>query len=90
MAESGARCKKTVLVFIVQSLVGICKGSGGCLSYRGGVVAIAGVVVVAATTGDFERGGVAFGTLLRFAMICIFLRRAARRERMPWTTVGAC
>ena len=52
------------------------------------MVAIAGVVAVAATTGDFERGGVALGTLLRFAMICIFLRRAVRRERMPWTTVG--
>lgn len=60
------------------------------MSYRGGVVAIAGVVAVAATTGDLERGGVAFGTLLRFAMICIFLRRAVRRERMPWTTVGTC
>ena len=47
------------------------------------MVAIAGVVAVAATTGDFERGGVTFGTLLRFAMICIFLRRAARRERIP-------
>ena len=52
------------------------------------MVAIAGVVAVAATTGDFERGGVALGALLRFAMICIFLRRAVRRERMPWTTVG--
>ena len=51
---------------------------------------IAGVVAVAATTGDSERGGVVFGMLLRFAMICIFLRRAARRARMPWTTVGAC
>ena len=53
------------------------------MSYRGGVVAIAGVVAVAATTGDSERGGVTFGTLLRLAMICIFLRRAARRERIP-------
>lgn len=60
------------------------------MSYRGGVVAIAGVVAVAATTGDLERSGVTFGTLLRFDIICIFLRRAARRERMPWTTVGAC
>ena len=51
---------------------------------------IAGVVAVAATTGDSERGGVVFGMLLRFALICIFLRRAARRARMPWTTVGAC
>lgn len=51
---------------------------------------MAGVVAVAATAGDLERGGVAFGTLLRFAMICIFLRRAARRERMPWTTICAC
>lgn len=58
--------------------------------YRGGVVAIAGVVAVAATTGDLERGGVTFGTLLRFAMICIFLRRAVRRERMPWTTIATC
>ena len=55
---------------------------------QGGVVAIAGVVAVAATIGDFERGGVTTGTLLRFAIICIFLRRAARRERIPWTTVG--
>ena len=54
------------------------------------MVAIAGIVAVAATAGDFERGGVAFGTLLRFAMICIFLRRAVRRARIPWTTVGAC
>ena len=54
------------------------------------MVEIAGVVAVAATTGDSERGGVVFGTLLRFAMICIFLRRAARRARMPWTTVGSC
>ena len=53
------------------------------------MVEIAGVVAVAATTGDPERGGVVFETLLRFAMICIFLRRAARRARMPWTTVGA-
>ena len=54
------------------------------------MVEIAGVVAVAATTGDSERGGVVFGTLLRFAMICIFLRRAARRARMPWTTVDSC
>ena len=54
------------------------------------MVEIAGVVAVAATIGDSERGGVVFGTLLRFAMICIFLRRAARRARMPWTTVDAC
>ena len=54
------------------------------------MVEIAGVVAVAATTGDLERGGVTCGTLLRFAMICIFLRSAARRERMPWTTVGIC
>ena len=54
------------------------------------MVEIAGVVAVAATTGDSERGGVVFGMLLRFAMICIFLRRAARRARMPWTTIGSC
>lgn len=60
------------------------------MSYRGGVVAIAGVVAVAATIGDSERGGVTFETLLRLAMICIFLRRAARRERIPWTTAGDC
>ena len=52
------------------------------------MVAIAGIVAVAATMGDLERGGVAFETLVRFAIISIFLRRAARRERMPWTTVG--
>ena len=51
------------------------------------MVAIAGVVAVAATTGDRERGGVTFGTLFRRATTSIFLRRAARRERMPWTTV---
>ena len=54
------------------------------------MVAIAGVVAVAAKTGDLERGGVVFGTLLRFTIICIFLRRAARRARMPWTTIGPC
>ena len=54
------------------------------------MVEIAGVVAVAATTGDPDRGGVVFETLLRFAIICIFLRRAARRARIPWTTVGAC
>ncbi len=51
---------------------------------------IAGVVAVAATTGDLDRGGVTFETLFRFLIISIFLRRAVRRERMPWTTAGAC
>ena len=36
----------------------------------------------AAATGDFESGGTTFGALLRLTMICIFFRRAARRERM--------
>ena len=69
---------------------GMAFGSGDIMNYCGGVVAIAGIVAVAATTGDFARGGMAFGTLFRFAMICIFLRRAARRARIPWTTVRAC
>ena len=50
--------------------------STNAVPYRGGVVAIAGGTVDVRETGDFESGG---GTLLRFAMICIFLRSAARR-----------
>lgn len=55
--------------------------------YRGGVVAIVGVIVVVAVTGDFEIGAGTFETLVRFATICIFFRRAARRARMLCTTV---
>ena len=44
---------------------------------------MAGVVVfVAAALGDLERGVGPFDILFRFAMICIFFRRAARRVRM--------
>lgn len=44
---------------------------------------MAGVVIfVAAAPGDFERGVGTFDILLRFAMICIFFRKAARRARM--------
>lgn len=44
---------------------------------------MAGVAVfVAAAPGDLERGVGAFDILFRFAMICIFFRRAARRVRM--------
>lgn len=91
MTPSGAGKTMVYLLYkIRESLeVKLVRGAD-IMSYRGGVVEIAGVVAVAATMGDFERGGVAFGRLLRFAMICIFLRRAARRERMPWTTGGIC
>lgn len=54
--------------------------------YRGGVVAIAGIAVLEAAPGDLEIGTGAFKTLVRLAMICIFLRRAARRVRMLCTT----
>ena len=54
--------------------------------YRGGVVAMAGVLVAAAATGDFESGTGTLGVLFRLAIICIFFRRAVRRDRMLWTT----
>ena len=51
--------------------------------YRGGVVAIAGVIVfVAAPPGDLESGVGTFDILFRLAMICIFFLSAARRMRM--------
>lgn len=44
---------------------------------------MAGVIVfVAAAPGDLERGVGTVDILFRFAMICIFFRRAARRVRM--------
>ena len=56
--------------------------------HLGGVPATAGfgvaVVVIDGLVGGVETGGTA---LLRFAMICSFLRSAARRPRMPWTTM---
>ena len=55
--------------------------------YLGGVPATAGfgaaVAVIDGLIGGAETGGTA---LLRFAMICSFLRKAARRPRMPRTT----
>ena len=57
-------------------------------NHLGGVPATAGfiaaVVVIDGLIGGVEMGGAA---LLRFAMICSFLRNAARRPRMPWTTM---
>jgi len=56
--------------------------------YRGGVVAILGGAAAVAAVGDFG-GAVGGGALVRLVleMTSIFLRRAACRERMPWTTV---
>ena len=64
--------------------LGVSKAKPG---YRGGVVAILGVGDRATATGDFESGCTGFGLLLRFAMTCIFFRRAVRRARILWTTV---
>lgn len=49
-----------------------------------------GAVLGAREPGDFDKDAGAFGTLLRFAIICIFLRSAERRERMLWTTTMKC
>ena len=50
---------------------------------------MAGVLVAVAATGDFESGTRMLGLLLRLAIICIFFRRAVRRDRMLWTTNSA-
>lgn len=55
-------------------------------SFHGGVFAITCTVVAATVAGGLDGGAVAGAVLERFERMCIFLRSAAKRLRILWTT----